>query len=124
MVIGCLSLVAIHEISITLSLLDIVEKKCREAGYHSIDSVKVKVGKASGVLPEAFSFALDVAKKDTLARDAKFMIDVVPLGGLCNGCGREFEKEEGFIFECPNCASPSFKINQGYELEIVDMEVN
>jgi len=32
--------------------------------------------------------------------------------------------EETFIFECPNCASLSFKINKGYELEIIDMEVN
>ena len=116
--------IIMHEVSIALSLLDIVEKKCREEGYHSIDSVKVKVGKASGILPEAFSFALDVAKKDTLARDAKFMIDVVPLGGVCNGCGGEFDMDENYILECPKCASPSFKINKGYELEIVDMDVN
>jgi hydrogenase nickel incorporation protein HypA/HybF len=113
-----------HEISIALSLLDIVEKKCREAGYHSIDSVRVKVGKASGILPEAFSFALDVAKKGALARDAKFMIELIPLGGFCNGCGSFFEMEGTYILECPFCASPSFKINKGYELEIVDMEVN
>jgi len=113
-----------HEVSIALSLLDIVEKKCREAGYQSIDSVRVKVGKASGILPEAFSSALDVAKKDTLARHAEFMIDLVPLGGFCNGCGREFEMEGSYVLECPKCASLSFKINKGYELEIVDMDVN
>jgi hydrogenase nickel incorporation protein HypA/HybF len=113
-----------HEVSIALSLLDIVETKCREAGYHSIDSVRVRVGKASGIMPEAFSFALDVAKKDTLARDAKFMIEWIPLGGLCNGCGSEFEMDESYIVECPRCASPSFKINKGYELQVVDMDVN
>ena len=113
-----------HEISIALSLLNIVEKKCREAGYHSIDSVRVRVGKASGILPEAFSFALDVAKEDTLARDAKFLIEWIPLGGLCNGCGSEFATEQSYILECPKCASPSFKINKGYELEVVEMEVN
>jgi len=113
-----------HEVSIALSLLELVERECREAGYHSIDSVRIKVGKASGILPEAFSFALNVAKKDTLARDAQFVIEVVPLGGFCNGCGRHFEIEEFFIFACPGCASPSFQISQGRELEIVDMEVN
>ena len=113
-----------HELSIALSLLELVDKKCREEGYQAIQSVRVKVGKASGVLPEAFSFALEVAKKDTIARDAKFMIDVVPLSGFCNGCGREFEMEETYVLECPKCASLSFKINKGYELEIVDMDVN
>jgi hydrogenase nickel incorporation protein HypA/HybF len=113
-----------HEVSIAFSLLDIVEKKCREAGYHSIDTVRVKVGKASGILPEAFSFALDVAKRDTLARDAEFRIELIPLGGICNGCGDEFEMEESYVLACPKCASPSFKINKGYELEVVEMEVN
>jgi hydrogenase nickel incorporation protein HypA/HybF len=113
-----------HEVSIALSLLDIVEKKCREEGYQRVESVSVRVGKASGVMPEAFSFALDVVKMDTLARDARFIIDLVPLGGTCNACGRNFETEEPYIAECPFCASPSFRITQGNELEIVEMEVN
>lgn len=113
-----------HEISIALSLLDIVVNKCQEEGFHSIHSVKVRVGKASGILPEAFTFALEVAKKDTIARDAEFVIEVVPLGGFCNACGSHFEMEGTYVLECPICASSSFKIHKGYELEIVDMEVN
>ena len=113
-----------HEVSIALSLLDIVVNKCREEGYQAIDSVRIRVGKASGILPEAFTFALEVAKKDTIARDAEFVIEVVPLGGFCNGCGSDFETEGTYVLECPFCASPSFKIHKGYELEIVDMEVN
>ena len=113
-----------HEVSIALSLLDIVVKKCREEGYHAIDSVRVRVGKASGILPEAFSFALEVAKKETIARGAEFVIETVPLGGLCNGCGSHFEVEATYVLECPVCGSPSLKIQKGYELEIVDMEVN
>jgi hydrogenase nickel incorporation protein HypA/HybF len=112
-----------HEVSIALSLLDIVEKKCREEGYQRVEVVRVRVGKASGVLPEAFSFALDVVKKDTLAKDARFIIDPVPLGGTCNACGRSFTTEEPYVAECPFCASPSFRITQGNELEIVEMEV-
>jgi hydrogenase nickel incorporation protein HypA/HybF len=112
-----------HEVSIALSLLDIVEKKCREEGYQRVDSVRVRVGKASGVLPEAFSFALDVVKRDTIAQDAGFIIDLVPLGGTCNICGKSFETEEAYIAQCPFCASPSFRITRGNELEIVEMEV-
>jgi hydrogenase nickel incorporation protein HypA/HybF len=113
----------VHEVSIALSLLDIVEKKCREEGVHTVESVSVRVGKASGVLPEAFSFALDVVKMDTIAKDASFRIDLVPLGGTCSACGRHFETEEPYIAECPFCASSSFRITQGNELEIVEMEV-
>ena len=113
-----------HEVSVALSLLDIIVSKCREEGYHSIDSVRVRVGKASGILPEAFTFALEVAKKDTIARDAEFVIETVPLSGFCNACGSHFEMERTYVLECPICASPSFKIHKGYELEVVDMEVN
>ena len=112
-----------HEVSIALNLLDIIEKKCREEGYQKVESVRVRVGKASSVQPEAFSFAFEVVKKDTVAQNARFMIDRVPLGGTCAACGNRFETEEAYILECPSCGSPSFQITQGYELEIVEMEV-
>ena len=112
-----------HEVSIALHLLDIIEKKCREEGCQKVESVRVRVGKASGVQPEAFSFAFEVLKKDTLARDARFLIDLIPLGGTCSACGGRFETEEGYILECPSCGSPSLQITQGYQLEIVEMDV-
>jgi hydrogenase nickel incorporation protein HypA/HybF len=111
-----------HEVSIALSLLDIIEKKCREEGCQTVESVKVRVGKASGVQPEAFSFAFEFVKKDTLARNARFMIDLIPLGGSCSACGGRFQTEDAYILECPSCGSPSLRITQGYELEIVEME--
>lgn len=113
-----------HEVSIALNLLDIIEKKCREEGYQKVESVRVRVGKASSVQPEAFSFAFEVVKKDTLAQNARFLIDLIPLGGTCSACGNRFETEEVYILECPSCGSSSFQITQGYELEIVEMEVN
>jgi hydrogenase nickel incorporation protein HypA/HybF len=112
-----------HEVSIALSLLDIIEKKCREEGCQTVESVKVRVGKASGVQPEAFSFAFEAVKNETLARNARFLIDLIPLGGTCRACGNRFETEEPYILECPSCGSPSLQITQGYELEIVEMEV-
>ena len=112
-----------HEVSIALNLLDIIEKKCREEGYQAVESVRVRVGKASSVQPEAFSFAFEAVRKDTLAHNAKFLIDLIPLGGTCSACGNRFETEEAYILECPSCGSPSVKITQGYELEIVEMEV-
>jgi len=113
-----------HEVSIALSLLNIVEQKCREEGYQSVESVRVRVGRAAGILPEAFTFAFDAAKKDTIAQEAKFIIDIVPLRGVCNECGSLFELEEAPAFACPLCASRSIKIDQGYELEIIEIEVN
>lgn len=106
-----------------MNLLDIIEKKCQEEGYQKVESVRVRVGKASSVQPEAFSFAFEVVKKDTAAQNARFIIDLIPLGGTCSACGKRFETEKAYILECPSCASPSLQITQGYELEMVEMEV-
>lgn len=113
-----------HEVSIALRLLEIIEEKCRQEGCTSIKSVRVRVGKASGVSPESLAFAFEAVDKGPLAREAKLIIDLVPLGGLCNRCGNQFTTEEAYMLECPRCASPSFKIHKGYELEVVEMEVN
>jgi len=112
-----------HEVSIALDLVNLVVKKCMAEGYHSIVQVKVRLGRASGVSTEALKFALDVVKEETIAKEANFIIDTIPLGGTCNECGRQFETEEGYILACPFCGSSSFTIRQGYELEVVDMEV-
>lgn len=113
-----------HELSVALRLLEIIEGQCQEKGFHWVESVRVRVGRASGIFPEAFSFAFEAAKKGTIAGEAKFIMDIVPLGGLCSGCGNRFITEEAYILACPTCSSASFKINQGYELELVELEVN
>ena len=113
-----------HEASIALGILDIIVEKCHAEGYRSIESVKLKIGRAAGIMPEALLFTFDVAKSDTPARDAQLVIDLVPLGGFCNGCKRDLEVEDTYVLNCPWCGSPTFQIQKGYEMEIVDMEVH
>ena len=112
-----------HEVSIAVSLLEIIEKKCREEGYPSVESLKIRVGKASGILPEAIQFAFEAAKQDTVARNAKLGIDFIPVRGICKDCAGHFECEPPYILECPFCNSSSFQVISGYEMELVEMEV-
>jgi len=113
-----------HEASIAISLIETVADLCRQEGYNSIESVRLKVGRAAGILPDALVFAFDVAKSGTLADEAKLIIEYVSLGGFCRECGSQFETEERYIFACPVCQSSAIKITQGNEMQIVDMEVN
>lgn len=115
-----------HEASIALSMLDIITSRCRKDGYNRIDSVKVRIGRASGILPEALTFAFDAAKVDTIARDAQLIIESVPLGGVCNDCGRSFKVNDTYIFNfnCPECSSSSFKIVSGFEMDIIEIDVS
>ncbi len=112
-----------HEASIVLSLIDTLTARCMEEGYGSIESVRLKIGMASGILPEAIVFAFEAAKTDTIARNAELIIDLVPLGGTCNECRKDFEVTEAYVLSCPICGSPSFRISKGYELDVVEMDV-
>ena len=113
-----------HEASIAISLIGTVSELCQKEGYNSIESVRLKVGRAAGILPDALLFAFDMAKTGTLASQAELIIEHVCLGGFCHDCGSQFETEERYIFSCPDCSSSAIKITRGDEMQIIDMEVN
>jgi len=113
-----------HEASIAMSLLETVSGLCHKEGYSSVESVRLKVGKAAGILPDALLFAFDAAKRDTIASQAELIIEYVAIGGFCKDCGAQFDSEERYIFSCPKCNSSAIKITRGNELQIIDMEVN
>jgi hydrogenase nickel incorporation protein HypA/HybF len=113
-----------HEASIAISLLETVSDLCQQEGYNSIESVRLKVGRAAGILPDALLFAFDVAKAGTIASQAELIIEYILLGGFCCDCGSQFESEERYIYSCPACKSSAIKITGGDEMQIIDMEVN
>jgi len=112
-----------HETSIALGILDIINDRCIAEGYHAIESVRLRIGRAAGIMPEALLFSFDVAKADTLAEDATLIIESIPLGGVCSECNADFEVKEAYVLSCPECGSTAFKIQRGYEMEIVEMDV-
>jgi hydrogenase nickel insertion protein HypA len=116
---------SMHETALALSILDIVVNKCSEAGGRTVDSVRVRIGRAAGVLPEALTFAFDAAKQGTVAEHAHLVVEHVPVGGTCNDCKKAFSVEDvQYVFACPLCGSKSFEITSGREMEIIDMEIN
>lgn len=112
-----------HEYSIAESLISIAINECRKNGFSRIDKVKISVGKASGVMPEALLFAFDVLKIDTIAENAKLFIEEKLLSGYCENCMANFTTEDAFIYSCPSCRCSSFKITAGRELDIDEIEV-
>lgn len=112
-----------HEASIILSVLDIAEEHCREAGYSEIQSIQLRIGSASGVLPDALQAAFEIVRQGTLAKSAELLIEEISLGGSCKGCGNDFTTTEQFILNCPECGSKDFMLDRGREMEITEIEV-
>lgn len=113
-----------HEVSIILNVLEIAEDHCRKDGFSKIDRIQLRIGRASGVLPDALQFAFEVSKRDTAAEGAALIIEEVPVGAVCARCGRNFTVEEKYVFSCTLCGSPDFTITQGRELDIIELEVS
>jgi hydrogenase nickel incorporation protein HypA/HybF len=111
-----------HELSIVASLFEIMEEKAQEKGSAKIISVKLQVGKLSGVVPEFLITAFDMYKKDTIAKNAKLEIQDVPLKIQCKTCHKTITKDD-FSFICPHCGSQDLKTLAGTELIIEKMEL-
>lgn len=112
-----------HELSIVASLFEILEEKAQEKGSKKIVSVKLQIGKLSGVVPEFLTTAFEMYKKDTIARDAELEIEEVPLTIRCKKCGKTITKED-FVFICQHCGSQDLETLSGTELILEKMELD
>jgi hydrogenase nickel incorporation protein HypA/HybF len=112
-----------HEVGIAQGLLDIVVENCKKQGYSGIESIKVKIGKAAGVVPDSLLFAFESAKMDTIAEKATLIIEEIPVSGFCNGCSSNFTVDDAYVISCPHCNSFSIRVDTGRELNVDEMEV-
>lgn len=113
-----------HEASIAASLLEIVSGQCIKSGYRKVESVHLKIGRASGIMTDALVFAFEAMKEGSLAKEAVLEIEEVPVSGRCFDCNGTFTTEQEYILSCPCCGGGSFRMTAGRELDVVDMEVS
>lgn len=114
-----------HESSIAHSILEIADEQCKGQNFTTVDSIRVRLGKATGVMPESLVFAFDALKEPTVAKNAKLEIEIVPVGGKCKACDKEFDVSDvQYLFACPLCGSKEFEISRGREMEIDEMEMH
>lgn len=110
-----------HELSIAASILETVEGEIasRSGGVPrgSVCEVALRIGRMSGIEPEALSFAWEVARRGTICDSAELVLDLVPVVASCSVCGGSFPLEDGGG-ECPTCGSAPFTIVGGREIEI------
>ena len=112
-----------HEFSIMQSTLETAAQKTRAAGAARIHRLKVRVGKLSGVVPEALRFAFEGLKEGSPAAEAVLEIEEVPAVCWCAGCAAEFETAS-LNYECPRCHQPSGDLRRGRELELASLEIS
>lgn len=106
-----------HEMSIALSIVDLVSDQFKLAEAESVKEVELDIGTISGVELEALKFALEIATKSTLMEDAAIKINTIQAESLCLECNHVFESELYFS-QCPKCKELNTKILKGKELQV------
>jgi hydrogenase nickel incorporation protein HypA/HybF len=107
-----------HELSITQSVVDAIAERMDGA---TVTSVRLEIGKLSGVVPDSVRFCFDVICAGTSLEGAT--LDIVEPAGLaqCRDCGEEFQLND-MIMLCP-CGSANVRVLAGQQLRIKSVEV-
>ncbi len=110
-----------HELSIAMSLLEIIERTARANGMSRVTKVLVKAGELTSVEPESLSFCFNEIKKESIAASAELLVEVVPLQGCCPVCGSDFDIKDSKLF-CSMCGNRDIRIIAGEELCLFQVE--
>ncbi|NOZ89233.1 MAG: hydrogenase maturation nickel metallochaperone HypA [Crenarchaeota archaeon] len=137
-----------HEVSIAMSILSVVEEAFRETpGAKRVSKIKLQIGMLSMVDPEALRFALRTVSRGTPAEGAEIEIEMVKPVFRCNRCGHTWEVSDEDIerissdpeastlihiypdvvaryLRCPRCGSSDIEIvrGKGVIVHSVDIE--
>ena len=111
-----------HEVGIIESTLRAAEARTRADGATRIDAIHLRVGRLTGVVPEALEHAFAALRQGTLAAGGRLVVEYVAAVCWCAACQREFEAP-GLFSECPACGAASGDIRRGRELDLISLEV-
>lgn len=113
-----------HELSIAMEIIDIVEKEALRHDASTVNRVFVRIGEISGVEPGSLSFSFDAVKGEKrLTAGAEMVITSVPAVARCRPCHREFSGQ-GQILRCPHCHGFQTELLAGDEMRIDEIEVD
>jgi len=111
-----------HELSIAQSIIEIAEAKAREENSWCIQTIKIRLGEFTTVVREALEFAFEVARRETLAENARLEIESVPMVVRCVTCGSVTDPVGEVCLICPQCGLP-LEVVSGEELQVEYIEV-
>lgn len=112
-----------HELSIALNIIEIVEENARMHDLSSVSEVEIDIGTMSGVVPEVLEFSLNIAIKNTILEKARINFQIIPALARCNQCLKDFIPEDIYT-QCPHCESIYFDIVKGRELQVKSIKVD
>lgn len=112
-----------HELSIAMRVIEMVEQEVAAAGGGRVVSVSLRIGELAGVSEPALQFAFEQAREGTVAADARLQITHLPVQIFCPACAAVRELPRVPPLACPVCGRPTGDLRQGEELELDSIEL-
>src|SRR4051794_16513501 len=97
-----------HELAIADAIVRIASDHARG---RRVTRVEVRAGALRQVVPPALAFSFELVAEGTPVQGAELMLEEVPAGGRCSGCGREGELE-AFPLRCPACGGLDVEVTR------------
>ncbi len=115
-----------HEVSLVAAMVEQVEEVARVQGFERVTEVRVGIGAWSGVEPSCVEFCFPEITRGTVLDGARLAIEPIAVELQCQSCGERStppsEMDAG-AWSCAHCHSAEYRLSQGKEFKIVDLEV-
>ncbi|MDR0900519.1 MAG: hydrogenase maturation nickel metallochaperone HypA [Methanobrevibacter sp.] len=108
-----------HELSMADGILKAVLSNAEENDATEVIEVTVEMGRMALLNPEQVKFMLGVLSEDTIAKDAKFIIEDIPIEIECQECSYSGKVEDEDldhytpVVVCPKCDTNRIAITNG-----------
>ncbi len=111
-----------HEMSLAESVVDLVDYRARREGCQRVKTVRLEIGKLSGVEPEAIRFCFDEVAGGTLAEGAA--LDIIEQDGhaWCFDCG-QLVPLASRSDPCPECGGFRLRMDEGVAMRVKELEI-
>jgi hydrogenase nickel incorporation protein HypA/HybF len=114
---------AMHELSVTQSILDIALRHAERAGAHRILAINLVIGELTGFVDDSIQFYFDFLSQDTLAQDARLSFERIVPRARCHACGAEYTPPDSRLWTCPNCEALGGDVIAGREFSVASIEI-
>jgi len=91
-----------HELPVTQEMFFLVIKYAKSNNAKKINSIKLKIGALSTIIPENVKFYFEILSKNTIAEGAELFFEKEKSKAYCINCNENF-KIENFDLICPKC---------------------
>jgi hydrogenase nickel incorporation protein HypA/HybF len=112
-----------HELSIAMSIVDGALEELKQHGAAEAKSLRLRVGRLSGVDKDALLFSYEVACQGTALDGSKLLIEEIDVTIMCPSCRAERAIRCFPMLICSECGAVADHVMHGEELEITGMEI-